>query len=76
MDDALRAKLAEFRAEMTRQERKRWRPLYLMIKRTERRLKVDQTELRDKSMRAAAKAQYELIQKLLAVAPRQWRGAP
>lgn len=71
MDDALRHRLEKFQAETTKQERKRWRPLYLMMKRMERRLKVDQIELHDRDARAAAKAQYALIRELLAATPRQ-----
>lgn len=73
MDDSFGGELAQFQDATTQEERKRWRPLYLLLKRKERQLRAERTELRDKGMRAAAKAQYELIQELLAVTPRQDR---
>lgn len=61
--------LSEFQEHTTKQERDRWQPLYRLLTRKERQLRVDRTELRDKGHRTAARAQYELIKELLAVAP-------
>lgn len=69
MKEDFQDQLAEFQAHTTKQERDRWRPLYRLIVRKERQLRVDRTELRDKGHRAAAKAQYELAKELLAAAP-------
>lgn len=73
MADSFGSRLAKFQDKTTKEERKRWRPLYLMMKRKERQLRVERTELRDKDGRAVAVAQYDLIQELLAVTPRQAR---
>lgn len=75
MDDSFGGELAQFQEKTTLEERKRWRPLYLMMKRKERQLRVERTELRDKDGRAVAVIQYDLIQELLAVTPHQWTAA-
>lgn len=61
--------LKGFQDETTGKERLRWRPLYRLLTRRERKLRRDRTELVDKKARLDAGAQYELIKELLAAAP-------
>ncbi len=69
MSDEIRRWLEEFRDQTIRRERKRWIPLYRLLARKERRLRIDREELPDKGARLDAKAQYELLQELIALAP-------
>lgn len=69
MIDGLQAMLGKFQADTTARERKRWRPLYRLLTQKERQLRKDRMGLSDKAARTAARAQYELVKELLAVAP-------
>lgn len=69
MDEQMLAELAAFQAQTTKQERDRWKPLYQMLTRREKKLRLDRVNLPDRDERAAARAQYELVKGLLAVTP-------
>lgn len=69
MKEDLHTRLAEFQALMIKRERHRWQPLYRLLVKKERQLRVDRDELRDKGQRMDARAQYKLIQELLEAAP-------
>lgn len=69
MTTDVRDLLEGFQTKTTEAERKRWRPLYRLLTRREKKLRRDRTELTDKKSRLDAGAQYELIKELLAVAP-------
>ncbi len=67
--DKIHALLEGFKDQTTERERRRWRPLYRLLRRKEQRLRKDCTELPDKGKRLDARAQYVLIKELLAKAP-------
>ncbi len=69
MTEDFQDQLAEFQAHTTKQERDRWKPLYRLLNRKEKQLRVAKDELADKGDRLDARAQYRLIQGLLAAAP-------
>lgn len=61
--------LEGFQTKTTEEERRRWRPLYRLLTRKEAALRKDRTGITDKGARLDARAQYALIQELLAAAP-------